>query len=262
MTSLLAYLEVADAGRRRDVLEAVRASLEWELAVTGEVANPFGYARQLVQTTAGVRETRFFFPHDTETAPWWQGEDARLASLAFAARRALAYFADDPAFAVRLRRYAQDQLDWILGRNPFDASLLQGTGRNNPEYLFFGSYEYTNAPGGIVNGITAGFRDPQGIDFNLPHTVTGGGPRLALGRAVAAPRHLVSAGGRRGERRSGSAATPGGRAIIAYVFAQEAGSTRSRSRPTSSPTSTTRSPTSRTARWWRASPRTARTSRC
>ena len=71
-------------------------------------------------------------------------------------------------------RYAQDQLDWILGRNPFDASLLEGAGHNNPEYRFFGSYEYTNAPGGIVNGITAGFTDPQGIDFNLPHTVTGG----------------------------------------------------------------------------------------
>ena len=140
---------------------------------TAEVANPFGYARQLVQTTKGVRETRFFFPHDTETAPWWQGENARLGSLAFAARLAAAQFADDPAFADRLRRYAQDQLNWIVGENPFDVSMLGGTGRNNPEYLFFGSYEYTNAPGGIVNGITGGFRDERDIDFDLPHAVTG-----------------------------------------------------------------------------------------
>jgi GH18 family chitinase len=173
VTSLLAYLEIADAERRGPVLAAVRASLVWELQVTSEVANPFGYARQLVQTKAGARETRFFFPHDTEAAPWWQGEDARLASLAFAARRALPYFANDPAFVARLARYAQDQLDWILGANPFDASLLHGAGRNNPEYLFFGSYQYTNAPGGIVNGITSGFDDPRGIAFNLPHTVTG-----------------------------------------------------------------------------------------
>lgn len=173
VVSLLAYAEVATPERRAAVLAAVRASLEWELAVTGEVANPFGYARQLVQTTKGVRETRFFFPHDTETAPWWQGENARLGSLAFAARLAAARFADDPAFAGRLRRYAQSQLDWILGANPFDVSMLHGTGRNNPEYMFFGSYEYSAAPGGIVNGITSGFRDERDIDFDLPYSVTG-----------------------------------------------------------------------------------------
>jgi GH18 family chitinase len=224
LTSLLDYLEVADAARRPEVLRAVRRSLEWELAVTSEVANPFGYARQLVQTTAGVRETRFFFPHDTETAPWWQGEDARLASLAFAARRALPYFAGDPAFAERLRRYAQDQLDWILGKNPFDASLLQGAGRNNPEYLFFGSYEYTNAPGGIVNGVTAGFRDPGGIDFNLPSSVTGADHDWRWGEQWLphATWYLlaVAAG-------SGAPEPPpppaGGRVIIAYVFSKETG---------------------------------------
>ncbi len=173
VVSLLAYAEVAAPERRSLALAAVRASLEWELAVTDEVANPFGYARQLVQTTRGVRETRFFFPHDTETAPWWQGENARLASLAFAARLAAASFADDAVFASRLRRYAQDQLDWILGANPFDVSMLHGTGRNNPEYMFFGSYEYAAAPGGIVNGITAGFRDERDIDFDLPYAATG-----------------------------------------------------------------------------------------
>ena len=174
VASLVSYLDIADEKGRAAALGAVRASLGWEMALTSEVANPFGYARQLVQTRAGVRDTRFFFPHDTEAAPWWQGEDARLASLAFAARAARPYFADEAAFADRLRRYAQDQLDWILGRNPFDASLLQGAGHGNPEYRFFGSFEYTNAPGGIVNGITAGMKDPLGIDFDLPHTLTGG----------------------------------------------------------------------------------------
>src|SRR4029078_9437538 len=188
VASLIAYLDIADEARRTAVRDAVRASLEWELAVTGEVANPFGYARQLVQTKAGVRETRVFFPHDTETAPWWQGEDARLGSLAFAARAAAPLLADDPAFSLRLRRYAQDQLDWILGRNPFDASLLEGAGHDNPEYRFLGSFEYTNAPGGIVNDITAGFADPQGIDFNLPHTATGGDNDWRWGQQGLAPR--------------------------------------------------------------------------
>src|SRR5262249_61419866 len=103
------YLDIADAAHGKAALDAVRASLEWEMAETGEVANPFGYARQVVQTKDGKRDTRFFFPHDTETSPWWQGEDARLASLAFAARAAAPHFAADPGFGARLRAYRQDQ---------------------------------------------------------------------------------------------------------------------------------------------------------
>jgi hypothetical protein len=173
VVSLLAYVEIASGEEKLAALDAVRRSLEWELAVTAEVANPFGYARQLVLTKAGVRDTRFFYPHDADTAPWWQGEDARLASLASAARLALPHFAADPAFAARLDRYAQDQLNWILGANPFDASMLRGTGRNNPEYLYFDSWEYTSRPGGVSNGITAGLTDPHGIDFLVPYSVTG-----------------------------------------------------------------------------------------
>jgi GH18 family chitinase len=218
VTSLLAYLDVAEGRRRAAVLDAIRASLEWELAVTADAVNPFGYARQLVQTTAGVRDTRFFFPHDTETAPWWQGEDARLGSLAYAARAALPFFAGDPDFAGRLQRYATDQLDWILGRNPFDASLLQGSGHGNPEYRFFDSFEYTNAPGGIVNGITAGFTDPQGIDFNLPHAASGGDHDWRWGEQWlphATWYLLALAAGKP------PAAPAAGHVVIGYVFAKD-----------------------------------------
>jgi len=221
VVSLLSYLEIADGDRRAAALKAVRASLEWELAVTAEVANPFGYARQLVQTKSGARDTRFFFPHDTETEPWWQGENARLGSLAFAARLAIPHFAEDSAFAARLRGYAQDQLNWILGQNPFDASMLHGTGRNNPEYMYFGSYEYTNAPGGIVNGITAGFKDPQEIDFNLPHTATGADHDWRWGEQWLphATWYLlaVAAGGARAQPPSADRPV-----IIAYVFSKDA----------------------------------------
>jgi hypothetical protein len=51
--------------------------------------------------------------------------------------------------------------------------MLQGTGHNNPAYGFFGTFEYTNAPGGIVNGITSGFEDEHDIDFNIPYAVSG-----------------------------------------------------------------------------------------
>jgi Glycosyl hydrolase family 9/Cellulase N-terminal ig-like domain len=171
--SLLEYCKIADAPARKRVLETVRKSLEFELQTTSEVANPFGYARQLVQSTNGFRRTAFFFPHDTETAPWWQGENARLSSLATAARMAVKYFKDDPTFCHQLQEYAWDQLNWILGENPYDCCMLQGTGRNNPFYMFFDAYEYHNAPGGIVNGITSGYKDPHDIDFDLQYSETG-----------------------------------------------------------------------------------------
>jgi hypothetical protein len=173
VVSLLEYLSVADPAGQSRVRDAVKKSLTYEMAVTEEVVNPFGYSRQLVQNRDGVRRTSFFFPHDTETAPWWQGENARLGSMAAAARLALKHFDSDPAFQEKLRSFGRHQLNWILGLNPYDSCLLHGKGRNNPAYLFFDSYEYTNAPGGICNGITAGYKDEEDIDFNLHFAVTG-----------------------------------------------------------------------------------------
>jgi hypothetical protein len=173
VVSLLNYYSIATFLRQIEVLKVVERSLKFEIRTTEEVPNPFGYARQLVQSAAGDRHTAFFFPHDTETAPWWQGENARLASLAAAARMAANHFGKDPEFQTELRVYAWNQLNWILGLNPYDACMLQGAGHNNIAYMFFKSYEYTNAPGGICNGITGGATDPHGIDFNLGFAVTG-----------------------------------------------------------------------------------------
>jgi Glycosyl hydrolase family 9/Cellulase N-terminal ig-like domain len=171
--SLLEYSEIATPEQRKQVRETVERSLAFELAVTKEVNNPFGYARQLVRTGDGKTRSAFFFPHDTEAAPWWQGEDARLASLSAAARMALPLFADQPEFQMQLREYAWNQLHWILGRNPFDTSLLMGSGHGDASYMFFHSYQYNNAPGAIVNGITAGLNDEDGIAFNQGYAVTG-----------------------------------------------------------------------------------------
>jgi hypothetical protein len=173
VVALADYYDIADVATKAKVVDAVKRSMAFELAVTAEVANPFGYSRQLVQSKNGARRTSFFFPHDTETAPWWQGENARLGSMAAAARLAARLCAADKALADNYRALGRDQLNWILGLNPFDACMLQGKGRNNPQYMFFDSYEYTNAPGGIVNGITAGYRDEADIDLNLHFSVTG-----------------------------------------------------------------------------------------
>ena len=173
VVSLVNYYEIAGVPMKDAVRDAVRRSLGFELAVTREVANPFGYSRQFVQSKDGSRRTSFFFPHDTETAPWWQGENARLGSMAAAARLAWALFQDDPELRTEIKAFAQAQLNWILGLNPFDSCMLYGRGRNNPEYMFFNSYEYMNDPGGISNGITAGYTDEEDIDYNLHFAVTG-----------------------------------------------------------------------------------------
>lgn len=173
VVSLLYYAEIVDGATKRQVLDAVKKSLEFELSLTAEVNNPFGYSREYVQDKTGVRRTSFFFPHNSDAAPWWQGENARLASVAAAARLAEHVFPGDVAFRKRLEAFATNQLNWILGLNPFDSCMLNGVGRNNPPYMYFDSWEFTNAPGGISNGITSGFRDESDIDYLLPYRETG-----------------------------------------------------------------------------------------
>ncbi|MCX7747798.1 MAG: glycoside hydrolase family 9 protein [Clostridia bacterium] len=164
VVALLHFLELEkDEGIRKGLLDTIRKSMEFELWVTREVNNPFGLARQLVQRRDNSRYTAFFFPHDNEAAPWWQGENARLASLSAAARLCARHFNEDKAFQSKLLSYADDQINWILGLNPFDSCMQQGSGRNNPPYLFENGFDYTNCPGGICNGITSGLEDEEDI---------------------------------------------------------------------------------------------------
>ncbi|QSA19222.1 chitobiase, partial [Vibrio furnissii] len=63
---------------------------------------------------------------------------------------------------------AHNALDWIVGLNPYDMCMLDGHGRNNPDYL--PQLGFFNAKGGVCNGITAGFDNEQDIAFNpTPH---------------------------------------------------------------------------------------------
>ena len=180
VVSLLTYLDIADAATKTKVLDVGRRSLRFELNVTGEVPNPFGYARQLVQDNKGARYSGYFFPHNvtprTDDA-WWQGENARLASLASAARLAAGFCTG--SFAANLRAYAQDQLNWIVGSNPFDVCMLEGAGRDQPLYLEYadgqtvGSWRWLRSAGGIVNGITGKSDDGRGIAWDPGTAFTG-----------------------------------------------------------------------------------------
>lgn len=167
VVALVDYAGIAAPAPQRRAREAIRRALDFELRITADVNNPFGYARQLVQLGRGAVRTAFFFPHDVPAvAPWWQGEDGRLASMAAAARVAAPLFEGDPGFQAQLQEYAWRQLHWILGRNPYDTCMLMGSGHLNTQYLFAGSWQYTSAPGAIVNGITAGMHgEDDGIWF-------------------------------------------------------------------------------------------------
>jgi hypothetical protein len=157
--ALLRYRDIEpEAAARDQALQAIKRSLAFEMKITAEVANPFGYARQYVTELGGAKHSSFFLPHGNESGYWWQGENARLGSLAAAAFIASGQLGGDGR---ALATYATDQLDWILGLNPFDMCMLQGKGRNNPEY----EIEQPNAPGGVCNGITSGFSDEHDIAF-------------------------------------------------------------------------------------------------
>lgn len=164
--ALLRFLEVCPQAAEAD---AVRSGLqrglqaEWRLTHEG-TPNPFGYPRQHVQLPQQPGRVQFFFPHHNESGYWWQGENARLASLASAAQWASQSLELPAPLQARLSDYAHDALHWIFGRNPFDACMMQGQGHGNPCY----EPGYWNAPGGVCNGITAGLDDEADIDFRMP----------------------------------------------------------------------------------------------
>ncbi|ADK80330.1 glycoside hydrolase family 9 protein [Sediminispirochaeta smaragdinae] len=163
--SLLRYAEIeVNASLKAETLALVEQACRAELSLASEVHNPFGLARQKVKAVGGKERSSFFVPHENESGYWWQGENARLASLACAMRQAAAALAacgSSEGLLEQMQAFATAQLDWILGFNPFDTCMLAGRGRNNPRYESF----YPNAPGGICNGITAGFFDESDIDF-------------------------------------------------------------------------------------------------
>lgn len=171
IVNLLNYynLEI-DGDLKSKALDLATRLMKHEIYVTNKVNNPFGYARQLIQDGTGKIESRFFYPHDVETSPWWQGENARIGSLSTAARY-MTYHTDDEEFKASLNKYADDQINWIFGLNPYDCCMMEGAGRNNIEYFFEKRKDFIQCPGGIANGITGGLKDEEhGIEFVMKPT--------------------------------------------------------------------------------------------
>jgi hypothetical protein len=169
IVALSRYLDAEkDDTHRAAALKTIKQALDYNLAVSNRVSNPFGYARQSFMFKGKVKDG-FFIPHENETGWWWQGENARLGSLATAAiiGGKLAYPAQGGwGIKSTLSAYASQQLSWIMGGNPFNRCFIYGFGKNNVPYMA-SSFGHGSQRGGISNGITGkdGSADGSGIDF-------------------------------------------------------------------------------------------------
>nr|WP_316643824.1 glycoside hydrolase family 9 protein [uncultured Roseateles sp.] len=173
--SLAHYLEVEpDSVRAHRARAAISSSLQHQLRLDQQVSNPYAYARQefrLFRDGKLAEQTRagFFIPHQNETGYWWQGESARLASLSVAAvlggRHTEPLASGNFGTTERLAAFAQHQIDWTLGRNPYGISMLYGFGARNPPTVQESAGDMF--VGGVSNGITgaADSDSGEGIAF-------------------------------------------------------------------------------------------------
>ncbi len=169
VVALSRYLDKEkDETLRTAVLSTIKKALDYNLAVTNKVSNPFGYARQSFLYKGEVKDG-FFIPHDNETGWWWQGEDARLGSLATAALvGGRLVYPQSGNWGVKppLAAFASQQTSWILGCNPYRMCFMYGFGKNNVPYMH-SNFGHGSEVGGVSNGITGheGNGDGSGIDF-------------------------------------------------------------------------------------------------
>ncbi|MBM4876947.1 glycoside hydrolase family 9 protein [Vibrio parahaemolyticus] len=164
--ALCEYLAIEDDSvQTESVKRIVNRACEFEIKISNKVTNPFGYPRQYVKGVNESKRDAFFVAHNNESGYWWQGENARLGSLATMAYLAQPHIASQE-IQQQLSVFAQDALNWIVGLNPYDMCMLDGHGRNNPDYL--PQYGFFNAKGGVCNGITGGFENEEDIAFNPP----------------------------------------------------------------------------------------------
>ncbi|MBI3836524.1 MAG: glycoside hydrolase family 9 protein [Planctomycetia bacterium] len=152
--SLLA-LQFKDDPLQRAIAEAMRRYLDFCIARTD---NPFGLTRQGVEEPEGT----FFHPSVGLGVNFW------ILSRAWAALLVHQLNHDPRALA-----YATDQIDWVLGKNPFDLCMFEGHGGLNPpryhhRYNMIPDKERGAVPGAIANGMVRdmGIADRPGFDMS------------------------------------------------------------------------------------------------
>jgi len=106
---------------------------------------------------AGNLNYRYFYP--TRKGFWWQGANCHYASNALLLGLLARIRGDAGKKYVAL---AYHQLEWIVGANPFAASMMTGEGMRNP---FPHSRFVGLIPGGIMNGIAGNMNDEPVLDL-------------------------------------------------------------------------------------------------
>lgn len=150
----------AEAARWRD---AVRLYLdEYVTPMSGRSAYaivPFSVffgspTQETYRPLAGKLTYRFFMPVRKQN--WWAGLNSHLGGHAALLGMAAKVFGRR-----EYRDLAYRQIEWVLGANPFAASLMTAQGMRNP----YPHSRYVGLlPGGIVNGIAGNMQDEAVLD--------------------------------------------------------------------------------------------------
>ena len=139
-----------------DIRTALESYLPFCEAIAG---NPFG----ITEMVSGG-DTRYFLPR----TGWAVGGDSLYLSQAWAA-----YLAHRLVPDARWLKYADSQIDWILGKNPLNVSLMEGAGTVNlpayhHRYFMIKDNPRGAVPGSVVNGITSrdAYHDLPYVDWD------------------------------------------------------------------------------------------------
>ncbi|MCR9264098.1 MAG: ThuA domain-containing protein [Flavobacteriaceae bacterium] len=169
LIALIRYLDAEkDRSLRSRTLSTIKKFIDYQLRISAETANPFQYPRQTFKYEGTIMKG-FFIPHENESGWWWQGENARIGSLATAllkGGRLIYPAATHLGVSPELEQSISAYLNWILGTNPYQVCMMYGYGQVNVPYMA-SMYGHGSGIGGISNGIT-GFKekpDGSGIDF-------------------------------------------------------------------------------------------------
>lgn len=165
--SLIEYAQ-ANPSQKSAVAGFILKWIDWYKSLSAEVNNPFSYVREFGSPykdgSSLPAAKSFFLPHANETGYWWQGENARLASMTSALLASYRFLGNYDFSGDVDNEFAISQIDWILGKNPFDLCMMTGVGTTTyPTYL--GGGKGPNYVGGICNGITAKDKNESDIDW-------------------------------------------------------------------------------------------------